>query len=883
MSLFRGGFYADMRIEDRSRTVISRDGRKLWISGRQEKEMDNLFKPIELRVNHQRMDAGWERRNVVEGPKIVLSWGAADDTAGARQSAYRITLSCRGEKLFDSDWTKTGEQCCEVNVPLPKGPGIDWTLVLTDNFGNVSQEAEQTFFVGDVDWTAPWIGPSWDDPQRPAYFRKRFTVSKPVRDARLYICGLGYFELTINGCFLGPDCLDPAFTDYTKTCQYVLFPALDLIKTGRNMIEVTVAAGWRSNGGRYLRNCEKPAFFGPLQLSALLAIEYEDGTSETIQTGADWECARGPIVFSQLFDGETFDARRKRKRFGPVKTVPAPGGVMRPMTLPPIRWQDPMEPVSVSRIEDGWLLDFGKNIAGVLRLYWKDKLTPGQTVTLRHAERLNADGTPYFDNLRGAKAMDTYIAGGSEDGESPICYWQPSFTYHGFRYVLMDGISPCECDVSAVPLRTDLKSVGSFRCGSAVLNAIQDMVELTERDNMHSILTDCPQRDERMGWMNDATVRFEETPYNFDAAAMFKKLCRDIADAQGPDGAISCTAPMIYGNRPADPVCSSFLIAGYMAYLHSGDLSVIREQFDAYARWEECLLAHSDGLIVNYSYYGDWAAPAYACLSMENAKSAVTPGEFMSTGYSYYNCTLLARFSRLLGKTEEELRYSKLAEDILIAMRKKWYDSENKRFATGSMACQTFALWLNIAPEEDRAAMAGALRDDLVRSGCRFTTGNLCTKYLPEVLTRYGYVDEAYELLTREEYPSWGWMLQNEATTVWERFEYKDAGGMNSYCHPMYGAVGAWFYADLAGLRPLEDGWKRFSVKPHLPEKLMSCRAVLRTPRGEINLRWIKRDGKAHLQLDVPFGARAEVTFGGQESVCESGHHIFSYQLNERG
>ena len=758
---------------------------------------------------------------------------------------------------------------------MPEGETITWTLRLRDDRGQTSSEARARFTVGSVDWTAGWITHPWDDATRPACFRKRFPLDKTPVSATLYVCGLGYFSASLNGHPITPFRLDPAHTDYTKTCTYVLFPDLKGLEAGENTLDITVAAGWRYNDGRYLKNSEKPRFFGPLELSAMLVTEYVDGTKQLLQTDGSWECGQGPTVFSYLFDGETYDARIKDTHYTTAMSADPPGGVMRPMTIPPIQAGDEIEPVAVSQAEGGWILDFGKNIAGVARLRFASPPEPGRTITLRYFERLKEDGAPYLDNLRGAKATDTYIASGDEtDNPSARC-WQPQFTYHGFRYVELRGADPYSCPVRAVPLHTALKRIGRFRCGSAIINAVQDMVVLTERDNMHSILTDCPQRDERMGWMNDATVRFEETPYNFDTAAMFRKICRDISEGQRPDGAISCTAPKVFGSYPADPVCSSFLVAGRMAWLHSGDLDVIREQFRNYERWEECLLAHSEDHIVSYSYYGDWAGPAYACESMENARSAVTPGIFMSTGFSYYNCLLLSEFARLLGETSAENKYRSLAGSIKTAMLDKWYDSKNRVFATGSMACQAFALWLGLPPESDCRRIADALGDDLRTNGYRFTTGNLCTKYLLDVLADYGHVDDAYALVTREEYPSWGWMLQNEATTVWERFELKDSGGMNSYCHPMYGSVGAWFYSALAGLKPLDGGWKRFSVKPRLPRKLMSCQASVSTPLGDVSVRWVKRDGSVYLQLDVPFGASAEVEIGDVRAECGSGHHSF--------
>ena len=855
-----------------------------------EMEAVPVFRPVDLRANSARIQISHDPWIRIEGPDIVLSWAAVNDLGGKTQSAYRVRLftarfrltdgvPVREETpLLDSGWVASEVQRCHVEIPLPRGVRIRAGLRLRDENGNESEEAYGDFFIADIDWTAPWIRPVWDDPHRPAYFRKCFLLDRPVKEARLYICGLGYFEAKINGRRIWGRTLDPAHTDYSKTCQFVLFSELDnWVKQGENTIEVTVAAGWRANDGHYLRNAGTPSFFGPLQLSAILIAEYEDGSFARVETGADWECGQGPIVFSHLFDGEIFDARMKEIVYQPAELADAPGGIMRPMTIPPVGVQKRLDPVSVSHLGEDWLLDFGENIAGVGELTLdKRALRSGQTITMRYAERLNADGTPYFDNLRGAKATDTYIEAERCDVPGDIFKWSPRFTYHGFRYILLSGISYYDCIcVAAVQLCSQLESTGRFRSGSAVINAIQDMIVRTERDNMHSILTDCPQRDERMGWMNDATVRFAETPYNFDATVMFRKICRDICDAQKPDGAIACTAPKIYGAWPADPVCSSFLIAGLMAYLHGGDLSVIKENYNNYARWENCLLENSEGFIVRYSYYGDWAGPAYACMSGENAKSAVTPGEFMSTGFSYYNCRLLKLFSELLNKTDEAAKYDALSQKIASAMLDKWYDAKTRRFAPNSMACRAFALWLDILPEEDRAFIAKGLRDDLVQNEYLFTTGNLCTVMLLEALSRYGYIDEAYELITRQEYPSFGWMLQNEATTVWERFELKDNGGMNSYCHPMYGSVGSWFYSSLAGLRPTDEGWKHFSVKPCLPRKLLSCQASVRTPFGEVFLRWVQRDGKAYLQLDVPFGAEAEVEFGENKTLCKSGHHSF--------
>ena len=395
---------------------------------------------------------------------------------------------------------------------------------------------------------------------------------------------------------------------------------------------------------------------------------------------------------------------------------------------------------------------------------------------------------------------------------------------------------------------------------------------------MHSILTDCPQRNERMAWMNDATVRFEETPYNFDIGRMFPKIIRDIRDEQNEAGAFCCCSPRIsFGGIPADPVCSSYLVAGLQAYLHTGNQAILAESFDGFAAWEECLLANSTDYIVNYSYYGDWAGPEYACAAKEDAHSASTDGILMSTGYSYYNCCLLVKFAEILGRTEDAEKYAKLADRVKNAFLTKWWHADTAKVDTGSQGAQAFALWLGILPEELRQAAADVLHADLAARDYQITTGNLCTRYLMDVLSEYGYIEDAWKLITKETYPSFGFMLQNEATTVWERFELKKDYGMNSHCHPMYGAVGYWFYAYLCGIKPTDRGYKTVDIKPYYPEGLSSAQCALDTVRGQIAVRWSRRYGKTQLSAAIPFGVNAKITVGNDVVVCGAGTHNFEF------
>ena len=816
----------------------------------------------------------------------TLSWAVGGGNPDDKQVAYTLTAEIGGETVFDSGRVETSRQSALLDgFTFPAGVYAHLTVTV-ESATEQTEPYEVVLFNGCLDtFPGEWITSLEDQGERVLRFNKKFTVDKPVKDAVLYYCGLGYHDAMLNGRPLDSVRLDPAHANYAKTCYYkVDLYANEYLTDGANRLEIQVAPGWRKNGTDFMWSMLGPRkieFYGDSILWAYLHIDYEDGTTEDIVTDTSWECALDPRTAS-IFNGETFDAALN-KDFDecdkiPVKAVPAPGGEMRPMILQPIRTNGYYYPLEITTPKPGtFVVDFGQNIAGVVLLDLPDGMKAGQTITMVHTEELNEDGTVYTDTLRGAKQMDSYIATGDD---RDLDTWIPKFTYHGFRYCQITGLDYLnQEDLAALLIHTDIKNKSTFNCGSPMVNAIQEALVMTERDNMHSILTDCPQRDERMAWMNDATVRFEETPYNFDASRIFPKILQDIKNEQRAEGQFTCCAPFIYGGLPADPVCSSYLVAAKEALMHYGELGAVDEFFDGMAAWEDYLLSRSPDGTVDYSYYGDWAAPAYACLSDEGAPSAVTPGVVMSTGYSYYNCKLLADFARRTGRTEAEAKYTEKAEYVRKAFLDKWFDPETGKVATGSMGCQAFALWLGILPAECEAKAAEVMRNDLVEKNYKFTTGNLNTRYLMDMLTKHGYIEDAWKVITSEEYPSFGFMFQNEATTIWERFEMKKNPGMNSHNHPMYGAVGYWFYAYLGGIIPTEPGFARVSIKPYFPERLTSCHAVVDTVMGEISVRWSKRYGKLYLFIQTPFGVTADVDFDGKVTSVGAGYHVFERDL----
>lgn len=846
-----------------------------------------MFQPINVTLNYGRL-SDETHTHIVDGGPVAFGWGALADGEGTFQAAKRLTLAAE-DFFWDSGWVEGTEPSLRYEGALPEAVRIGFNLTLRDSTGRESAPYRSYLYSAGVFWRAGWIGLDDALDESCAYLRRSFTVEKPVKRACLYACGLGYQQLFLDGQELDGACLNPALTDYRAECDYAFLPGLErILAPGEHVLGAVLAAGWRYNPGvsRFLNKTAD--FSGPKQLTAMLRLTFEDGEERWILTDEGWQAGRGAQVFASVFDGSAWDARKSHsgwnlpgfdgEGFSPARPLPAPGGAMRPMLIPPVKEHALRAPVAAWPAGGGVVMDFGQNLAGVLRVPLPRGLTPGQRIELIHAEELTGNGLPFRDTLRGAKAEDAYTASG--DGQD-LLVWQPEFTYHGFRYALIQGLGE-DFDVQgvrAVELHTALGEIGFFRCGSALVTRIHELCLETERGNMHGILTDCPQRDERMQWMNDATVRFEATPFNFEIGRIFPKIVRDVMQMQRADGAIGCTAPFVYGAVPADPVCSSFLLAGYEAMMHTGNLDILREAYPAFCAWEKFLISRSEGSIVDYSYYGDWAGPAYACVPPAGggdpgAFSAVTPGVFMSTGYSYLNCVLLSRIADWLGLPEEAQAHRETADRIREAMLKKWYDPRRAAMATGSQGCQAFSLWLGILPESDRQRAAKLMRDDLAGSGYRITTGNLCTRYLMDMLAEYGYIEDAWKLITREEYPSLGYMLQQEATTVWERFELMKDPTMNSHNHPMYAAVDSWMYRYLAGVRPQAPGWARVRVRPFLPAKLLSAQAAVDTPRGLLSVRWFKRYGRTVLQVNVPFGVEAEITLNEETRCVQGGFHV---------
>lgn len=791
----------------------------------------------------------------------VFSWRVVG-AAGAQQ-AYRLHLEEKGSgPVWDSGWIESARSCA---VPYGgerllqnRSYAARVTVRAQDGreYACARPAAFHTGFFGE--WTAPWLRQPLCVSAAPM-FRGRFHAGEAVREAWLFVCGLGYCDAFLNGNLIGDHRLDPAWTDYSKRVAYVAHDVTALIREGENALGIVLGHGWYAGELQ-----TQPTF------SLRLILLYEDGREQVVESGADsWRFfGNGPIVSNSIYIGEEYDARRERDGWSepgfddrewlrPLEAEP-PAGSPSPQTGEPIRVVGSLSPVSVQNLRPGvYVVDFGQNVAGVMRLRGNEPA--GTRIAIRFSELLNEAGELNTLNLREAQARDQYITRGGR------FTYEPRFTYHGFRYAEISGLTeePGPDAFTALALRNDVAVRGSFACSNSLIDKIQALCVWTESDNMHWVPTDCPQRDERLGWLNDLTVRAEEAVYNFDLFAFYSKFLTDISDAQGVrTGAIADTAPYVrYGQQPADGVCTSYLLLAWLLYCHYGDAGVLKKHYAGMAAWTEYMARQREDGIVAYGYYGDWASPITETIQGSlgaGAVSARTSVRLMSTGFLLLNARLMRQMARVLNKEEDARRYAALEAETCEALNRAFWNEEGGYYDAGSQGANAFMLYLGIVSEARRARVLENLVRDIRSRGIHTSTGNICSRYLYEVLSDNGELDLAYELVNQTSYPSWGYMLERGATTTWERWEYVDSGeelGMASHCHPMYSTISAWFYRYLAGVRPLEAGFDRFLFQPHMPRELQSASVRLKTVKGDISAEWRRGESVLWLRVEVPFNS----------------------------
>lgn len=781
---------------------------------------------------------------VIDVPQPRFSWALNHTERGQKQSAYQVVVATKPGfevAVWDSGRQASSQSTHVVYAgkALESGQSYYWKVRYWDRNDSASPYSAvarfDTGLLAASDWKGKFIGGA-------NQLRKEFTLpSRPVR-ARAYIAGLGYYELRLNGKKVGNHVLDPGWTTYSKRVLYVGYDVTNLLRQGANAAGIMLGQGWYGSRAALLQ----------------LDIELEGGQRVEIVSDASWKTAPGPIVADSIYNGETYDARLEtpgwdragfdEAAWKPASLADAPKGVLSAQMMQPIRVVDTIVPLKVTSPRFGTTIyDMGQNFSGWVEL--RVRGPRGTAVKLRHAELLYDDGTLNVENLRKAKATDIYILRG--DGTEEV--YQPRFTYHGFRYVEVSGFpgAPKPDAIRGKVVHSDVKPAGGFSSSKAILNRLQHNILWGIASNLESVPTDCNQRDERMGWLADAHLYAETAMLNFDMAAFFTNFLRDIHDVQGPDGTVTDTVPHKYGNRPADPAWgAAYPLLVWYQYQYQGDRRILEEHYDGVKAWTDYQRSRSQGGILSYSSYGDWVPVE------------PTPGDLVSTFYYYYDADLTARMAGILGKTADAEAYRTLAAQIRVAFDQRFWDPAIRAYGNGSQTSQVLPLYLDLAPPEKRRAAMSHLTNDIVYfKNTHLTTGILGAKYIMELLTRAGQSDVAYELATQTTYPSWGYMIERGATTLWELWQEKTGPSMNSHNHPMFGSVGAWFYTALAGINldPERPGYERIRIQPQPARDLQWASGTLETLRGTVASSWRRATDSFHLEVTIPVGSEAEI------------------------
>jgi alpha-L-rhamnosidase len=800
----------------------------------------------------------------IDMAKPRFFWVFEHPERGQVQSAYQVIVSTDPKAAAGDVWdsgkvvSSKSIQIAFAGKALESGKSYFWKVRVWDRDGREGPwSAVASFDTGlfdKSDWRGLWIG-------KKNQLRKEFTLKGRVKRARAYVVGLGYYELRLNGRKAGNHVLDPAWTTYDKRVLYVAYDVTPYLREGPNAVAVLLGNGWYKSRALLFQ----------------LNVEFEDGTTASVASDTTWKTADGPIVEDSVYNGESYDARRETPGWGrpgfddkdwpAAEAVKPPTGVLSAQLMPAIQVVDTIVPLGMANPQPGvYVFDMGQNFSGWARL--KVSGPRGADVRLRFAELLYDNGMLNTENLRSARAEDRYILKG--EGEET---WEPCFTYHGFRYVEVTGFpgTPKLDSVRGRVVHSAVKPVGSFSASKGILNGLQRIITWGQKTNLHGIPTDCDQRDERMGWMGDAQGTAEEAIMNFDMAAFYTNFVRDIRDVQDDKGRITDTVPYIWGSRPADPAWGTAypLICWYM-YQYYGDTRVLEEHYDGLKKYVEFLKSTAENGVLKWSHYGDWVA-------VEKC-----PGSIVSSFYYYYDIKVLADAARVLGKTQDVALYDKLAADVRTAFNREFYNPKTGDYADGTQTANTLPLFLEMPTDKERGTW-GRLFDDIVyKHDSHLTTGIIGTKYIMELLTRTGNSDLAYDIACKTDYPSWGYMIENGATTLWELWQKREGPSMNSHNHPMFGSVGSWLYKALAGinLAPGTTGFEKVLIEPRMVRDLRHASGSTTTVRGEVAVSWSRTDKGVRVAVTVPGGSEAEVVipkFNLREvSVSEGGRALWS-------
>ncbi|MCL2501016.1 MAG: family 78 glycoside hydrolase catalytic domain, partial [Defluviitaleaceae bacterium] len=722
--------------------------------------------------------------------KPRFSWQIETDISNAIQQKYHIQVMESGIIIWDSGEVNSAQSIFigYAGKPLEYKTRYTWRIRACVN-DIWSSWSDYAWFETPLEkWNAPFIqADDKPDESGAKIFRKEVEIKKPVKTARIYATALGLYEIYINGKPITDTCFNPGWSSYDSRVLYQIYDAADKFAAGKNELTVNVGAGWYK-GDMGFR--EGRSLYGDrMAFSAQIDFLYEDGSYETLLTGSDWQFADSPIVYSEIYHGETYDARNENPADWQPSTVrPSESFTVEPSDGVAVLRQETIKPaVFITTPKGEKVLDFGQNLTGRVRFQVTGKA--GEKVILRHAEVLDAEGNFYVENLRYAKCTDTYILKGSTTET-----YEPVFTFHGFRYVCVDEY-PGEIDPNhfvAVVIYSDMEKIGEFSCSEPLINQLQSNITWSLKGNFLDIPTDCPQRDERLGWTGDVQIFISTACFLYDVLPFFRKWLHDLRLDQYPSGGVPYVVPDVLKKDPKANMSHSScgwgdaaVIAPWTLYESFGDIRILQDQYDSMRGWVDYITSQANNHLWNTGFhFADWVALD----AKEGDYIGATPPDLCATAYYAYSTSLLVKAAEALGKNEDVKKYGQLYADIQNAYQNEFY-TPTGRLAARTQTAHILSLVFGLTPKEFIPRTISTLVKLIDENGGHLVTGFLGTPYFCHALSQNNRLDEAYKLLQREDYPSWLYQIKKGATTIWEHMDGIKPDGsmwsadMNSFNH----------------------------------------------------------------------------------------------------
>ncbi len=823
-----------------------------------------------------------------------LSWKLDSSSTNVMQRACHVLVASTREKLdanegdlWDSRRKISREETGMVYAgrELSSGMQCFWKVKVYTGATDSPEWSAPAFWTMGLlqpeDWEALWIG--FDKGRRNVrvkddlllppirYLRKEFKIRQPVKRATLYATALGLYGMQLNGERVGNDYFTPGWTDYDKRIYYNTYDVTPMLKEGDNVIGALLADGWFSGyvGGKKRRD----RYGEDTRLRAQLVVEYEDGKTEMLGTDKTWSATTGPTIEADLLMGETYDARLEMPgwdragfdaaAWGAVSVTSKIKVMLQAYPSVTVKRFQELTPRSVTEPKAGvFIFDMGSNFAGFARL--KVMGGKGAKITLRFGERLNPDGTLFTTNLMGARATDTYICKG--DG---VEIWEPRFTYHGFQYVELTGYpgTPDKDAVTGVELTSSTSVAGRFECSNPMLNQLYKNICQTQRANFMDIPTDCPQRDERLGWTGDAQAFIRAACFNADVQTFFRKWLVDLEDAQLANGDLPRVAPSKpSGGSGGAAWADACVICPWALYEFYGDQAVLERHYDSMVKFMDFREKNK-----KFHGFGDW-------LHLGDPTSK----ELISIAYTAGSAQILSQIAEVLGKKSDSIRYQKLYKTFRKAFNQK-YVGRKGQIEGDTQTAYVLALGFDLLDKKDTPLAAAHLIEKIEEADGHLSTGFVGTRDLMNVLTKIGRTDVAYRLLLTDTFPSWLFPVKNGATTIWEHWDgWTPENGFhesewNSFSHYTYGAVGQWMFENIGGIKSAEPGFKKIVIQPVMTQELDWAKTSYDSIHGRIAVEWKLDGNKVTMDVEIPPNTTATIHVPGKRQAVRVGSGNYTF------